>query len=246
MIIYGVQLLRCALVFSLLGVICATASFAGSSKSIIELYTSQGCSVCPTAQALLKTYTGRPDIIALSFNVDYWDYLGWKDTLGKPAHSKRQRDYARARGDGKVFTPQIVANGLEYAVGTNQSQIERAIAKSALRLSGNRVALELQSNKSSFTIKVGAGAKPIRSATIYIASVSPTITVNIKGGENRGRRVTFHNVVRNMIPVGMWSGEATSIRLLKQDVLNGAGERCVVLVQAANTGSVLAAEWMPE
>ena len=226
--------------------ICATASVAGNPKNVIELYTSQGCSLCPRAQTLLKTFVDRSDIIALSLNVDYWDYLGWKDTLGKAAHSKRQRAYARARGDGKIYTPQIVANGLAVAVGTDRSQIERAIEKSAKHLLGDRVTLELMSDESSFTIKVGPGARLDKPATIYVVTVSPLITVNIEAGENRGRRITFHNVVRNIMSVGMWSGEAVSIRLLEQDVLHGGGERCVVLIQSANTGSVLAADWMPQ
>ncbi len=237
---------RRLLASSVLCSIFATAGIAGTPKNIIELYTSQGCASCPDAQALLKTYINRSDVVALSFNVDYWDYLGWKDTLGKAAHSKRQRAYARARGDGKIYTPQIVANGLVIAIGTDRSQINRAIAKSATQLSGSRLTLELQSDKSRFIIKVGAGAKLDKPATIYVASVSRAVTVNITGGENRGRQVTFHNVVRNMIPVGMWSGEAATIRLLKQDVLGSEGERCVILIQAADAGSVLAADWMPK
>ncbi len=238
--------LQRALLCAILCTIWSAAAAAGNPKNVIELYTSQGCSLCPRAQSVLKTFVDRPDVIALSLNVDYWDYLGWKDTLGKAAHSSRQRAYSRARGDGKIYTPQIVANGLAVAVGSDRSQIERAITKSARQLSGDRVTLELLSDKSSFTIRVGPGVRPDKPATIYVATVSQSVTVNIKGGENQGRQITFHNVVRNIIPVGMWSGEVATIRLLKQDLLHGGGERCVILIQSANGGSVLAADWMPQ
>ena len=228
-----------------LSVLSATTASAGS-KNVIELYTSQGCSSCPRADALLKRYIARPDVIALSFNVDYWDYLGWKDTLGKAAYSKRQRAYARARGDGKVYTPQVVANGLDHAVGSIKPQVDRALNKSADRLSGYRVGMELQNDQSNFVIKVAAGTKPSKPATIYIAAVDPAVTVKIKGGENHGRKITYHNVVRSMMPVGMWTGEATTIRLRRQDVLAAGGKKCAVLLQAANAGPILAADWMPE
>ena len=91
----------------------ASAQSTANAPAVLELYTSQGCSSCPPADKLLKSYAQRRDIVALSFNVDYWDYLGWKDTLGNPAFSQRQRTYARARGDGEVYTPQIVVNGKE-------------------------------------------------------------------------------------------------------------------------------------
>lgn len=237
--------IRHLLAATLLCTVTATAASAGS-KNVVELYTSQGCSSCPRADALLKTYIDRPDVIALSFNVDYWNYLGWKDTLGKPAYSKRQRAYARARGDGKVYTPQIVANGLNHAVGSVKPQVDRALSKSADRLSGNRVAMQLENDKSSFIIRIGAGTKPAKPATIYVAAVDPAVIVKIKRGENHGRKITYHNVVRSLMPVGMWTGEATTIRLRRKDVLAAGGKRCAVLLQTANAGAILAADWMPE
>ena len=239
------RLARHILAATLLCAVSATAASAGS-KNVVELYTSQGCSSCPPRDALLKRYIARSDVVALSFNVDYWDYLGWRDTLGKAAYSKRQRAYARARGDGKVYTPQIVANGLDHAVGSVPHQVDRALSKSADRLSGYRVGMQLQNDKSSFIIRIGAGTKPSKPATIYVAAVDPAVTVKIKRGENHGRRITYHNVVRSMMPVGMWTGEATTIRLRRQDVLAAGGKRCAVLLQAANAGPILAADWMPE
>ncbi len=239
------RLARHILTLTVLCAVSTTAASAGS-KNVVELYTSQGCSSCPPADALLKRYIQRPDVVALSFNVDYWDYLGWRDTLGKSAYSKRQRAYARARGDGKVYTPQIVANGLDHAVGSIKPQVDHALRRSADRLSGHRVAMQLENNKSNFIIRIGSGTKPRKPATIYVAAVDPLVTVKIKRGENHGRRITYHNVVRNMMPVGMWTGEATTIRLRRQDVLAAGGKKCAVLLQAANAGPILAADWMPE
>ena len=191
-------------------------------------------------------YAAKPDIVALSYNVDYWDYLGWKDTLGKATFSKRQRAYAQARGDGKVYTPQVITNGLDHAVGSDQSRIDFALSRSADRLSGFRPTLELISGKSSYTIKIGAGEALSNPATVYVVAVSPSVTVSIKGGENHGRKVTYHNVVRNLIPVGMWSGEPTTVQLRSQDILGAKNQRCAVIVQAADHGAILAADWMPE
>lgn len=222
------------------------AAAQAGPKQVVELFTSQGCSSCPRADALLKRYVDRRDVVALSFNVDYWDYLGWKDTLGKQAYSKRQRAYAAARGDGRVYTPQIVANGLDHAVGSIKPRVDRAIARSADKLTGHRVDLSLKQDDSSLVIRVGKGTKPSKPATIFVVAVSPEVTVKIKRGENRGRRITYHNVVRTMIPVGMWSGEEAVVKLRRRDVLSGGGKKCAVLVQAAGHGPILAADWMPE
>jgi hypothetical protein len=99
----------------------AAAQTAVKSPPVLELFTSQGCSSCPAADALFKAYAARRDIVALSMPVDYWDYLGWKDTLGSPKFSRRQRDYAKQRGDGQVYTPQVVVNGRTHVVGSSKS-----------------------------------------------------------------------------------------------------------------------------
>ena len=112
-------------------------------KTVLELFTSQGCSSCPAADALLKSYIQRPDVIALSLAVDYWDYLGWKDTLADPAFAKRQKYYSKMRGDGRIYTPQIVVNGLAHANGAHAAEIDHAIAKTSGKLAGERVAVKL-------------------------------------------------------------------------------------------------------
>ena len=113
------------------GLLIATlvAARAGEPRALLELFTSQGCSSCPAADKLLGDLAVDPSLIALSVPIDYWDYLGWKDTLASPAHSARQRAYARVRGDRQVYTPQIVVNGGMHVLGSDRAAIERAIAQ---------------------------------------------------------------------------------------------------------------------
>ncbi len=211
---------------------------------VLELYTSQGCSSCPPADRLLRQYAGRRDTIALSYNVDYWDYLGWKDTLGNPAFSTRQRLYARRRGDGEVYTPQIVVNGLSHAVGSMPREIDRAIARTKSYLSDTRVPLDVRINGGKLTIEVGE-ATVDQSATIWLAAVRSEVTVPVRRGENRGRTLTYHNVVRKVTPVGMWSGARTVIQLKDEDVLDSEADTCAILVQMGKGGPIVAAKWMP-
>ena len=102
---------------------------AGEPRALIELFTSQGCSSCPPADKLLGELAADPSLVALSDPIDYWDYLGWKDTLASPAHSARQRAYAHVRGDREVYTPQIVVNGATHVLGSDRAAIERAISQ---------------------------------------------------------------------------------------------------------------------
>ena len=114
-------------------VICSfpTDSFAQAEpRAVVELFTSQGCSSCPPADKLLGELTADRSLVAVSVPVDYWDYLGWKDTLADSRNSARQKAYAHARGDGQVYTPQVVVNGILHALGSDKAAIEVAIAAS--------------------------------------------------------------------------------------------------------------------
>src|SRR5947208_16698475 len=120
--------LACAIIL-----LCATTSYSsaqGEPRAVIELFTSQGCSSCPPADKLLGELTADPSLMAISAPIDYWDYLGWKDTLADPHNTARQKAYAHARGDGQVYTPQVVVNGTLHALGSDKAAIEVAIAAS--------------------------------------------------------------------------------------------------------------------
>lgn len=218
---------------------------AAAVTGVVELFTSQGCSSCPPADKLLKSYTDRSDVIALTLPVDYWDYLGWKDTFSSPRNSQRQRDYATRRGDGAVYTPQVVVNGRLHVVGTSKSDIDAAIKTLSLQ-QPLKVPISMNSEGGTLVIKIGASqdGASIRDATVWLAVVQKKGEVEIGQGENTGRTLTYHNVVREMSAVGMWNGLPGEIRLARRSVMWRQTDRCVVLIQHGSGGPILgAAQW---
>jgi len=221
----------------------APASAEQQPKVVIELFTSQGCSSCPPADKLLGQLASGKDIIALTFPVDYWDYLGWKDTLASPAYTARQRAYARARGDGQVYTPQVVIDGAYHAVGSRAWEIERTIAKSRKNLNRPRIPLTVRTEGGTLVITAGAapdGAR-VKPATIWLALVKKSKKVKISRGENGGRSITYHQVVRDLTPVGQWSGREVTIKLPKLHLRNKRTDGCTIFLQQDLAGPILAA-----
>jgi hypothetical protein len=238
--------LKQLLMVPILGAVMAVSApaLAEGEPSVVELFTSQGCSSCPAADKLFKHFADRKDLVALSFNVDYWDYLGWKDTLAKNAYTLRQRSYADQRGDGAVYTPQVIVNGLAHVIGSKKTKIEASIAETRDKLSDRRVPIQISATGGTFAINIHAAKIPPRKpATVWLATVEPSVSVKIKHGENRGRTITYYNVVRHFSVVGMWSGEAESIKLQERYFLPKKSMRCAVLLQA-DDGSILAAAWI--
>lgn len=221
----------------------AAPGLAGAQpKAVIELFTSQGCSSCPPADKLVGKLARRDDVIALTFPVDYWDYLGWKDTLASPANSARQRAYARARGDGQVYTPQIVVDGKLHVVGSHASAVKKAIARSVEQ---DTAAVSLTMHTEGDTIVITAGAAPagmrVKPATIWLALVKKSESVVITRGENRGSTITYHRVVRDMTPVGHWTGEKVTVKLPMTPLQSAGADGCTVLLQQDGAGPILAA-----
>lgn len=210
---------------------------------VIELFTSQGCSSCPPADALLESYTKRSDVVALSFPVDYWDYLGWKDTLASPRFSARQRAYAKARGDGAVYTPQVVVNGLAHGVGSRRSDIDQAIEATGKTIKPLLVPLKVSSSNGRLTVEAGAAqaGATIKEATLWLAVIDPKVEVTIQRGENRGSTVTYHNVVRELTPIGMWSGAPLTVTLENHALGRTGNQACAVLLQQGPAGPIVAA-----
>ncbi len=208
---------------------------------VIELFTSQGCSSCPPADAFLTELRSTLNVVTLSYHVDYWDYLGWKDTLGSPEYSQRQYDYARARGDMDVYTPQMIVEGREHFVGSNRNLVLEAIRKAQAEPVG--VPLTLADEGKELVVKIGSAASPAE-ATVWLMPISPAITVKILKGENAGDEIIYHNVVRGLVPAGMWSGEAKTLTLPKDAVLRPDCKGCVALVQQGKAGPILgSAPW---
>ncbi|MEZ5828485.1 MAG: DUF1223 domain-containing protein [Hyphomicrobiales bacterium] len=209
--------------------------------TLLELFTSQGCSSCPPADALLAEYRNKPGVITLSFSVDYWNYLGWHDTLSSPENSERQRDYARARGDGRVYTPQVVVDGVQHVNGSNEAAIEMAMRNAAKRLESVRVPVTMSAEGNSLVIDIGAAPEgsDMREATVWLAIAKEKETVAISRGENRGKEITYTHPVREFTPIGMWKGEAMTLKLPLKDLRTIGGDCLVTMLQVGNAGPIL-------
>jgi hypothetical protein len=209
---------------------------------VVELFTSQGCSSSPPGDALLGELSAWPGVVALSFHVDYWDYLGWRDTLGSPEGTRRQRDYAARRGDGHVYTPQMVINGSEQMVGSDRAGLLAAVARHAARAASDFIAVSLASGMREISIEVAAAPSEAlrQEATIWVATLVPRAVVVIARGENAGRTISYTNVVHKFMPAGVWHGQHMQLSLPKPAIM-AAGTFCVALLQAGGTGPILGA-----
>jgi hypothetical protein len=211
--------------------------------AVLELFTSQGCSSCPPADALLAELGKRPGLVTLSYAVDYWNYLGWHDTLSSPANSERQREYARMRGDGSVYTPQVVVDGMIHVNGSNEAAIEMAMRNAAKRLEDVKVPVAMHAEGDTLVIGIGAArdTSDQRDGTVWLAVAKDQETVSITRGENRGKTLSYYHPVREVSPVGMWKGEAMTLRLPLKDLKIKGGDYVVALVQVENGGPILGA-----
>lgn len=215
-------------------------------SAVIELFTSQGCSACPPADQLLESYANRRDVMALSLPVDYWDYLGWEDTLASKKNSERQRAYAKLRGDGAVYTPQVVVNGAGHAVGSDRSQIERQIAKTAMAFAAKRVPMRFWRAPGMVIVEIAAenGMGESKQATIWLAPVEDVVEVEIKRGENLGKKLKYYNVVHELTPIGVWTGKAMRIQIAMQPFIKPGNMHYAVLMQEGTTGPIIGAAWL--
>ncbi|MDF2997059.1 MAG: hypothetical protein K0R27_2696 [Xanthobacteraceae bacterium] len=210
-------------------------------KAVVELFTSQGCSSCPPADKLLGELAQRPDVLALTMAVDYWDYLGWKDTLAKHGHSLRQKGYAKVRGDGKMFTPQAILNGSTMAVGNDEDALDGALAAVA----APHVPVAISTKDGKLAVKVGAGTGR---AEVWICPVASDVTVKIGRGENEGSTMTYHNVVRGWTRLGEWTGGEAHFEARLDELRADTIDSVAVLVQSgtqANPGPILGAALAP-
>jgi hypothetical protein len=213
----------------------ATPLAAGDHPVVVELFTSQGCSSCPPADKLLHDLAAREDVIALALHVDYWDYIGWKDPFGSPAHAERQRGYAKAGGRRSVFTPEMVVMGQTDIVGARPMELGEAIAEHAEI--APTVELELARMGDSVSISARPLSGPARPATVHMLRYTPLRTTVIERGENKGETFDYANVVEDWQVIGKWDG-AAPLELTAE----APGDRpVVVLVQAGGVGPILAA-----
>ena len=195
---------------------------------VIELFTSQGCPKCPPADRLIADLAKDPDTIAISFAVNYWDYIGWKDTLASPAFTARQHAYAAARGDAMIFTPQAIVDGRSVEPGADRDAILRDMQTPA----DKRRAVGMSVSETDGTLHVHVGGGPAdRPIGVYVLRVARAKTVQIARGENSGQSVTYTNVVRAMHKLGDWTGKPEDFDMIE---LKGDDEGYVVLLQAGS------------
>lgn len=207
------------------------ASHSATARPVlVELYQSQGCSSCPPANANLNAIAGRPDVVALSFGVTYWDQLGWKDSFAKPQFTERQWEYARFNHRANVATPQIWVNGRETIVGSNAAELGSLIAHAA------RSGPSLTSVHGQ--VRISQAVAPRGGADVWLARFDPrTVQVAIRAGENGGRTLPHKNIVRSLVQVGHWSGQAQAIDLPR----SSDGLATAIFLQAGKGGPVLSA-----
>ncbi|MEE9300420.1 MAG: DUF1223 domain-containing protein [Alphaproteobacteria bacterium] len=229
-----------ALLAFLLG--ASLPGFAASERApiVVELFTSQGCSSCPEADALLAELAQREDIIVLSYHVSYWDYIGWEDPFASEETTQRQRDYALQFGISYVYTPQMVVAGAVEVVGSDRAAIEQALID-ARETDIYPVAPEITHDAAEGLRISIPGADLDAEAQILLVVFDSEQVTEVSAGENAGRELRNVNIVRTIRRIGSWHGEPVEIILPLADLHSGPGSRdgCAIIVQLKDSGRIL-------
>jgi hypothetical protein len=204
--------------------------------TVVELFTSQGCSSCPPADAFLGELAKRPDVLALSEHVDYWDYLGWKDPFASSENTQRQRAYARRLGLSYVYTPQMVVQGTGQIAGGDREGVLALVARAKdlplVPVDVNRT------GEGAMVARLGSTTLPA-AVDVLLVRFDPKHSTTVARGENGGRQVQNYNVVRGFTRLAMWNGEPTSLPVLA--ATQGVGETWAILLQQTGGGRILGA-----
>lgn len=212
------------------------AEDATQPDGVVELFTSQGCNSCPKADAAFAEMAARNDVIALAYHIDYWDYLGWRDTLAKPENTVRQYDYMRAFGIRSVYTPQAVVNGRVQVNGAKSEAISGALMAMAKSGRGLSVGLDISFSGNSVVIDVAGSHSPVENAHLVLVYFEPPQEVEIGKGENGGRKITYWNAVSGFQTAGMWHGKPARYEFPMSEITKKSG--CAVLLQQAGRDGV--------
>jgi hypothetical protein len=220
----------CALSFAFALPAAAQNAAQTKPRAVIELFTSQGCSSCPAADKLMTEMAKDVSLIVLTLPVDYWDYLGWKDTLAHSTFTNRQKTYAAMRSDRQVYTPQAIVNGAAHAVGSERSSIDKAVLKT--KEQGDILSVDLAIEKASTGMRVKIAGSTAQGAAghLWVLPLVSERSVKIGRGENSGRSLTYTNVVRGLTRIASWNGEAVTIDIPAASIPADA-EGFVVLLQ---------------
>ncbi len=223
---------------AIMGTFAASGALAGEApRGVVELFTSQGCSSCPPADRLAFDLSRDERTLVLTLPVDYWDYLGWKDTLASPANSARQRAYAMTRGDRKVYTPQVVVNGRDAAIGGDRGAIVEAMRRGENE-GGMALPVSLKLVDGRAEVTVAAPTRPLAQphGEVWAFAIERSRSVKIGRGENAGRSATYANVVRHMTRLGSWDGAVAHFDAPLDEIMRPETDAVAVLVQTGSGG----------
>lgn len=219
------------------GLIAAAGYAAAETRPVVvELFTSQGCSSCPPADAFLRELSQRDDVIALALHVDYWDYIGWKDIFAQPAFTARQKAYAKSGGRRSVYTPQMIVGGQDHVIGTHEQDAAELIQKHAAVETGVNLRVTRDSG-GQFTIRAEAQPGVTGPIIVQLVRYEPLHTVEITRGENKGRTVDYSNVVTEWSVVGEWAVSEPLLLTVQPETQGSA----VVILQRKDAGPIMAA-----
>lgn len=226
----------------LMALLLAGTALAGVARGedgpvVVELFTSQGCSSCPPADELLAELADRPDVIALSHHVDYWNYIGWADPFSSPEATARQQAYRDALGLRVVYTPQMVIDGRRDVAGSRRAAVETAVEEASAR--ADRIAVTIAGDaQTGYRAELPEAALPAP-ATVWLVLFDPLHETAVSRGENAGAVLRNRNVVRELRSLGSWTGEATAL-----PVETAGRDGCAIIVQRGKAGPILGAAAM--
>ena len=219
------------MIAALLSLLLPGESARAESPVLVELFTSQGCNSCPPADAYLGDLAKRKDVIALAFHVDYWDQLGWKDPFAQKAWTQRQRAYQGALRLSTIYTPQMVVDGGDHAVGSDRRAVEALIAKAASR---RRPSLAAKATAAGLSLTISGEGE----GEIWIVGYDPRHDTRVARGENAGKTLAEFNIVRGVVRLEVWKGGALARAVTKAELPEGSA--FMALLQAPGQGRVLA------
>lgn len=203
--------------------------------AVLELYTSQGCKSCPQADRNMSAYADDPNVLALSFHVNYWDYMGWRDTLATQEATDRQDAYRNAFNAKMVYTPQAIVNGEVEMNGGDAAEIGAHLAASSLK-----IPISIQpSGNDRLSIEIAAGEKPQTPAHVVLLYLHDSVTIPIDKGENAGQSLTYRNTVSDINTIGVWDGEALKIELPASELDRKDVTGCAIILQEYRNGKSL-------
>ncbi len=220
--------------------LAAALSFNGAMRAdagdkpagVVELFTSQGCNSCPPADAIFSELVSKGQVIALAYHVDYWDYLGWRDTLARPENGDRQNSYMKSLGTRAVYTPQVIINGRTHINGTNRAGIDADLEAQSREGKGLTVSIKVTERADSIVIRAGATTEPQAEANLVLVFFSGPQSIAVSRGDNTGQTTTYFNAVTEVRTAGMWHGKVTEYELPKSEFVGKGGS--VALLQTTS------------